>query len=192
MCFAGAGTADQDGVTLLGDEAAAGEIIDQRLVDGCAFELEVLKVLGQRQFGDGELVLDRAGLLLIDLGAEQIADNALGFVLALDGGRHDLVEGGLQAVGCDLYLHQQALDTSTPSGRAMFQMCGVFAEFERSMIRERGKAGLARARSKGIKLGRRKVKASVEEQIQQLRQGGMGILKIGKPLELAPASCNAS
>jgi hypothetical protein len=36
MCFAGAGTADQDGVTLLGDEAAAGEIIDQRLVDGCA------------------------------------------------------------------------------------------------------------------------------------------------------------
>ena len=74
----------------------------------------------------------------------------------------------------------------------MFQMCGVFAEFERSMIRERANAGLARARSKGIKLGRRKVKASVEEQIQQLRQGGMGILKIGKPLELAPASCNAS
>jgi len=53
MCFAGAGTADQDGVTLLGDEAAAGEIIDQRLVDGCALELEVLKVLGKRQLGDG-------------------------------------------------------------------------------------------------------------------------------------------
>ena len=49
VCFAGAGTADQDGVTLLGDEAAAGEIIDQRLVDGCAFELEVLKILGKRQ-----------------------------------------------------------------------------------------------------------------------------------------------
>ena len=64
----------------------------------------------------------------------------------------------------------------------MFQMCGVFAEFERSMIRERVNAGLARARSKGIKLGRRKVKPSVEEQIQELRQGGMGILKIGKTL----------
>ena len=61
----------------------------------------------------------------------------------------------LQALGCDLYLHQQALDTSTPSGRAMFQMCGVFAEFERGMIRERVNAGLARARSKGITLGRR-------------------------------------
>src|SRR3978361_148607 len=73
MCFAGAGSADQDGVALLGDEAAAGEIIDQRLVDGSALELEVLKILGQRQFGDGELVLDRAGLLLVDLGVEQIA-----------------------------------------------------------------------------------------------------------------------
>ena len=46
--------------------------------------------------------------------------------------------GDLNAAGRDLYLHQQALDTSTPSGRAMFQMCGVFAEFERGMIRETG------------------------------------------------------
>src|SRR6201992_1848828 len=98
MGLAGAGTADQHGIALLGDEATAGEIIDQRLVDGCAFELEVLKVLGKRQLGDGELVLDRTGLLLVDLGVEQVADNALGFVLALDGSRHDLVEGSLHAV----------------------------------------------------------------------------------------------
>src|SRR5712664_1766047 len=52
----------------------------------------------KRQLGDGELVLDRASLLLVDLGVEQVADNALGFVLALDGGRHDLVEGSLHAV----------------------------------------------------------------------------------------------
>jgi DNA invertase Pin-like site-specific DNA recombinase len=56
-----------------------------------------------------------------------------------------------QALGRDLYLHQQALDTSTPSGRAMFQMCGVFAEFERGMIRERLNAGLARAKAHGTK-----------------------------------------
>jgi DNA invertase Pin-like site-specific DNA recombinase len=86
----------------------------------------------------------------------------------------------LQSLKCDLYLHQQALDTSTPSGRAMFQMCGVFAEFERAMIRERVNAGLARARSKGVRLGRRKVKPSVEERILSLRKGGMGILKIGR------------
>ncbi len=86
----------------------------------------------------------------------------------------------LHALKCDLYLHQQALDTSTPSGRAMFQMLGVFAEFERGMIRERVNAGLARARAKGTKLGRRPVNASVEARIRELRAEGMGILKIGR------------
>lgn len=86
----------------------------------------------------------------------------------------------LQALGCDLYLHQQALDTSTPSGRAMFQMCGVFAEFERGMIRERVNAGLARAKVRGTKLGRRPVKVSIEQRIRELRAEGMGILKIGR------------
>ena len=96
---------------MLGDEAAVGEIVDQRLVDGGAFELEVLKVLGERQFGDGELVLDRASLLLVDLGVEQVADNALGFVLALDGGRHDLVEGSLHAVELELAHEVEQLST---------------------------------------------------------------------------------
>ena len=86
----------------------------------------------------------------------------------------------LQALRCNLYLHQQALDTSTPSGRAMFQMLGVFAEFERGMIRERVNAGLARARAKGTKLGRRPVKASVEARIRELKATGMGMLKIGR------------
>lgn len=63
----------------------------------------------------------------------------------------------LHAKGMDLYLHQQGLDTSTPAGRAMFQMLGVFAEFERAMIQERVKAGIARARDEGVKLGRPKI-----------------------------------
>jgi len=86
----------------------------------------------------------------------------------------------LRALNCDLYLHQQALDTSTPSGRAMFQMLGVFAEFERGMIRERVNAGLARARAKGVKLGRHRVKPSVEARIRELKAEGMGILRIGR------------
>jgi DNA invertase Pin-like site-specific DNA recombinase len=86
----------------------------------------------------------------------------------------------LQALRCDLYLHQQALDTSTPSGRAMFQMLGVFSEFERGMIRERVNSGLARARAKGTKLGRRPVKPAVEARIRELKATGMGILKIGR------------
>ena len=54
----------------------------------------------------------------------------------------------------DLYLRQQGIDTSTPAGKALFQMMGVFAEFERAMIRERVNAGLARARAQGKTLGR--------------------------------------
>jgi DNA invertase Pin-like site-specific DNA recombinase len=54
--------------------------------------------------------------------------------------------GELHSKGVDLFIHQQGLDTSTPSGRAMFQMIGVFAEFERAMTRARVLAGIARAR----------------------------------------------
>jgi DNA invertase Pin-like site-specific DNA recombinase len=89
---------------------------------------------------------------------------------------------GLHDKGVDLFLHQQGLDTSTTAGKAMFQMLGVFAEFERGIIRERVNAGLARARASGIKLGRRPVKPAVEARIRQLRDDGMGILKIGKKL----------
>jgi DNA invertase Pin-like site-specific DNA recombinase len=87
---------------------------------------------------------------------------------------------GLHDKGVDLFLHQQGLDTSTTAGKAMFQMLGVFAEFERGIIRERVNAGLARARANGTKLGRRRVKPSIEERIHELRKGGMGILKIGR------------
>jgi DNA invertase Pin-like site-specific DNA recombinase len=90
--------------------------------------------------------------------------------------------GELQAVGCDLYLHQQRIDTTTPSGRAMFQMCGVFAEFERGMIRERVNAGLARARAKGKRLGRRPIDPGVEGKIRELRAKKLGIIKIAKTL----------
>ena len=71
--------------------------------------------------------------------------------------------------GVDLYLHQQGLDTSTPSGRAMFQMLGVFAEFERSMIRERVMAGLARAKAEGIRLGRPATVADDAAKVQTIR-----------------------
>jgi DNA invertase Pin-like site-specific DNA recombinase len=64
----------------------------------------------------------------------------------------------------------------------MFQMLGVFAEFERGIIRERVNAGLARAKANGVKLGRRRVKPAVEARIRELRAGGDGILKIGRKL----------
>jgi DNA invertase Pin-like site-specific DNA recombinase len=63
-----------------------------------------------------------------------------------------------QALGVDLYLHQRHVDSSTPSGRALLQMSGVFAEFERAMLLERIGAGLARAKGQGKQLGRPRAK----------------------------------
>lgn len=60
----------------------------------------------------------------------------------------------LQAVGCDLYPHQNAIDTTTPARKLAFNIFGAFAEFERSLIRERVMAGLSRARLAGVRLGR--------------------------------------
>jgi resolvase-like protein len=73
---------------------------------------------------------------------------------------HGKERSRLHDKGVDLFLRQQGLDTSTTAGKAMFQMLGVFAEFERGIIRERVNAGLARARASGVKLGRRRVKPS--------------------------------
>ena len=78
-------------------ELAAGEVAHQRLIDRRSVEGEVVEILGQRQLGDGDLVFDRARLLLGDLGFEQIADDALRLVLTLYRGGDDLVEGGLHA-----------------------------------------------------------------------------------------------
>jgi DNA invertase Pin-like site-specific DNA recombinase len=62
--------------------------------------------------------------------------------------------GEIHGAGGNLYLHMQAIDTTTPAGRAVFGMMGVFAEFERAMIVERVNAGIARAKEKGTKSGR--------------------------------------
>jgi len=77
----------------------------------------------------------------------------------------------LHACGIDLYLHQQAVDTTTPAGKAMFQMCGVFAEFERGILSERVKAGLNRARMEGKTLGRPKKFVNLKKLIQSRDRG---------------------
>lgn len=90
--------------------------------------------------------------------------------------------GELEAKGVDLYLHQQALDTSTPAGRALFQMCGVFAEFERAMICERVRAGLRRAVKAGKRLGRPMLAPEREAAIRERLATGAGIIKVAKAL----------
>lgn len=88
----------------------------------------------------------------------------------------------LEAVGVDLFLDQQHIDTTTPTGRLLYQITGAFAEFERSMIRSRVNAGLARARAQGKRLGRRPVSSDVVERIRAHLMTGAGILKTAKAL----------
>ena len=78
--------------------------------------------------------------------------------------------GELQAKGVGLYLHQQGIDTTTPAGKAMLQMMGVFAEFERSIIQERVRAGLKRAVSEGQTLGRPPIAPELEKRAAQSHQ----------------------
>ncbi|MGA8939911.1 MAG: recombinase family protein [Acidobacteriaceae bacterium] len=87
-------------------------------------------------------------------------------------------------LGIGIYLHQQALDSSTPAGKAMLNMCGVFAEFEREMIVERVNSGLRRARAQGKRLGRPTVGHHVEAAVRQLRRRGSGIRAIARELNI--------
>jgi DNA invertase Pin-like site-specific DNA recombinase len=83
----------------------------------------------------------------------------------------------LESVGVDLYLDQQNIDTTTPMGKLVFQVTGAFAEFERSMIRQRINAGLRRAVAKGTRLGRPPIKPELGERIREALKGGLSIRK---------------
>lgn len=85
----------------------------------------------------------------------------------------------VQKTQCDLYVHQSGLDTSTPAGKMMFQMVGVFSEFERAMISERVKLGLKRVRDQGKTIGRPKtVDASLVNKVEKLLADGYTQTKI--------------
>jgi DNA invertase Pin-like site-specific DNA recombinase len=88
----------------------------------------------------------------------------------------------LEGANTDLFLHQQAIDTTTPAGRVFFHILGAFSEFERDMIRDRVNAGLDRARAKGVRLGRPKVSAKAEGAVRKHLAAGVGMLKVAKTL----------
>src|SRR3954470_8190093 len=88
----------------------------------------------------------------------------------------------LHEAGVGLFLHQQGLGTTTASGRALSGMRGVFAEYERAMIRERVNAGLARARAGGKRLGRPRVGADLERRVRELRGAGKGVKAVAREL----------
>ena len=99
----------------------------------------------------------------------------------------DLISGlqELHAAKVDLFLHQQDIDTTTPGGKALFQMMGVFAEFERAMTTDRIRAGVARVKATGVTksgkpTGRPRTDATTEQAIRDQLAQGIGMLKIGR------------
>jgi len=89
----------------------------------------------------------------------------------------------LHAKKVDLFIYQQGVDTTTPSGKALFGMMGVFAEFERSIIQERVKAGIKRSRANGRRWGRRSIQETAPgicTKILELRRQGLGMGRIGQ------------
>jgi DNA invertase Pin-like site-specific DNA recombinase len=94
----------------------------------------------------------------------------------------------IHSLGIDLFLHQQGLDTRTPAGKAMFQMLGVFAEFERAMIRERVRAGLARAKDAGKRLGRPPLPQEKEDAIRGVLAGGLSVRKTAARFKVSPST----
>ena len=95
------------------------------------------------------------------------------------------VVNDLQALGVGLFIYQQQLDTTTPSGRLCFSMFGAFAEFERNLIRDRVRVGLERAKKNGVKLGRpTNLNDSVRAAIVALRAQDHSIRHIAKQLRV--------
>jgi DNA invertase Pin-like site-specific DNA recombinase len=93
----------------------------------------------------------------------------------------------LRSRDIDLYLHLQALDTSTPSGRALFGMLSVFSEFERAMIRDRVMAGLERARAEGKRLGRPRTTPFQLSRLRAALDEGRGVRETARMLKVSPA-----
>ena len=95
------------------------------------------------------------------------------------------VVNDLQALGVGLFIYQQQLDTTTPSGKLCFSMFGAFAEFERNLISDRVRVGLERAKKNGVKLGRpTNLNDSVRAAIVALRAQDHSIRHIAKQLRV--------
>ena len=104
----------------------------------------------------------------------------------------DLIDtfGDLQALGVALYLHNQAIDTTTSSGRMFFTMLGAFAEFEREMIRERVCAGLVRAKRQGKRLGRRPQHRHLRDRARELSASGASVRAIARELGVSRSTAH--
>lgn len=94
----------------------------------------------------------------------------------------------LRTCGCDLFLHQQAVDSTGPAGRALFGLLAVFSELEKSLIRARVMSGLERARSKGVRLGRPTIPPIRIQKVEHGLRAGQSIRAVARATGVSTAT----
>ena len=102
----------------------------------------------------------------------------------------------LHSAGIELFLHQQAIDTTTPAGKMLYQVLGAFAEFERAIIRERIMSGITKARAVGTKsgkaIGRPRIPEAMREAIRREHAaGGVSLRALARGFDVSPGTIRA-
>jgi len=92
-----------------------------------------------------------------------------------------------EALGVDLIVLDQSIDTTTPSGRLLFHVLAAISEFERDLIRDRVMAGLARAKAQGKRLGRPRTPVDLGR-VVQMRAAGVSVRGVARALKISPMS----
>ena len=94
----------------------------------------------------------------------------------------------LNSCKIEIFSYRQGVDTSTPMGAMLWQVLGIFSEFEHGIRRERQTIGIARAKANGVHFGRPPVSKAKRSQILELRKSGQGINKIARTLRVGTGS----
>jgi DNA invertase Pin-like site-specific DNA recombinase len=91
-------------------------------------------------------------------------------------------------LGVDFISYKENIDTSSPAGKILFTMISAFAEFERAIIRERVKAGMEKAKARGVKIGRPKIPPFTIQKVLEMKENGVDYKKIIKKLKISKST----
>ena len=153
----------------------------------------LVQVYEDHAISGGKCRQDRPALdsMLKDAGAGKFDKVGVWDITRLGRSLPDLIAtlNELQKSNVDLQFLQNDLDTSTAGGRLIFQIFGAIGEFDRSLIRERVKAGLVKAVRSGKKLGRpSNLNTSTKTAVLELKSRGMGVKAICRSLQIGCGS----
>jgi DNA invertase Pin-like site-specific DNA recombinase len=148
---------------------------------GCdkVFAEKVSSVSGQRAQLEAAIDYARAGDGLVVTKLDRLARSVPHLVS---------IGAQLEAKGVALKVLEQAIDTSTSTGRLMFNMLGAIAQFERELMLERQREGIAKAKAEGKYKGRAPTARIKSAEVQRLHKDGIGAAEIAKRLRIGRAS----